>query len=1004
MDVETHLNKAQRSQPSATSLYLLNRFEFDSTVPFRTEKVKALLAYLVVEGDQSHYRTTLATLLWSDLLEKRARSNLRLAVHNLRHVLEGVKPLLLLETSRSQLRLHTQPDLFVDSIEFERLLDEADSAELQQHSRQNPTTQQHLLQSAIDLYQGEFCRGLHIRDAIVFEEWLLLKQEQLHQRAVGALQRLLDLLRENGDYVHLQRYGARLIELMPLQEDGYLAQIEAFALNHDEAGAQATFDTYRTRLQRELGEEPSQRMVAALAQLNGTPVALPVQTGQKPINLPASTTPFFGRKADLAHLTEWLTSKQYRLITLVGMGGIGKTRLALEVARANVEDFADGTFFVRLSGLDAIYPDRLEAQIAEAIADAVNLKLQGNQPAKTQLLEWLRPRNVLLVLDNWEQVIDGADIVGDLLTSSADLTIICTSQIVLNFQMERIFEVEGLPVPALDAENAAEYDSIRLFWERAERFVTLSDSQLPEVIALADFVEGHPLALELAAAALREENLSSLIDGLEQSAESLAVTFRDMPRRQRSIRALFDRTWGLLNKDEQAVLCALSVMRGQFSETAAIEVGNTSLEALYELYDKSLLQRVSAEYFTLHSLTTQYAQSRLQLDNEKWLTAIDTHHTYYLSWLAAAHQPMLLEGGTAVVQQLNAEYDNIRFAWINSMRAGKSALIVEAALSLSELLLADTRLHEGAYLFGLSYEGDIFESRSALIAMGWLYSLRAHFQFQLGAMTLAESLFDEALAVAEELHDPRLLLQTLHMSNDFHITHTDGENLAEQLNRTEALAREQNNFSILGLTTQYRGAVHTRAGEFEQALPFLREAEEVAIANQLTTLLLESYAWQAHVLEKLERWPEFLRVTDAALKLAERKQEKLFKTSILTSLAHYHEKQGDLLKAITLLGKCVEEAHKLDHAKLLLVSYIHRADLLTQLERYTEAIADYQMIYQLYGQHDDERVCRALAEIGRIHTITHNHTAARTTYEQLLSLARHFGRNDYIKIAQEALQ
>ncbi len=962
-------------------LTLFNQFELTGAkTAFRFDKVRALLAYLVVEHSKTHHRTTLATLLWSELPEKHARNNLRLALHNLRQILREVSPdIELLQTTRSTIRF--EPMLSADTRQFEQLL--TDSSERAQ------------LEQAAALYTGDFCRGLYLTDAVLFEEWLLLQQERFHQQAVTALGKLLTLTRDAQDWAALKRFGERLNVLEPLHEAATAARIEALGRLGEGNQAKQVYAAYCEKLNGTFGESPSEALQALMAQLEGGEPTVAIID-----HLPADLTPFFGRKSELSQLSRWLTDDRFRLITLVGMGGIGKTRLALAAARCVQSDFPAGAYFVPLAGLEA---DSHHDQIAAAIAAAVGCQIEGNKPPADQLCSWLQGRKLLLVLDNWEQIVESADILPTLLKASAELILLCTSQVTLDFQAERVFEVTGLPVPALDAHDAGDYSSVALLRERAERFVALDDADALSAIALCDLLDGHPLAIELAAAALRDELLTDLLAGLQRSVTELAVTFRDLPPRQRSIHAMFDRTWQLLDADERTIMRALSVMRGQFSTTAATAIAGVDEETLYALYDKSLLQRVSAEHFSLHSLTTHYIRAKLQQHSAQWQAALANHHTHYLTWVADAHQAIIREGGTSVVRQLNAEYDNIRFAWTSSMKAGNSALIAQSSLGLSELLAADTRLHEGAHLFGLPLNAAQTQSRQTLIATSWLQGMRAYFQFQLGKMNNAEQLFETAVEIAEEMNEPQLLLQMLHHANDFQLTHTDGKNLTEQLIRTEQLARKLNNVSILGLTTQYRGGIYSRACRYEEALPFFQEAEQIAQANQLTTLLLESYAWQAHALRQLQRWPEFLRVNEAGIALAERKGEKLFKATLIQSMAGYYRRHHEPQKAIAAYDDCLKIAEQLNHAKLILTTLMRRATLLEQIGRYNAAIADYQTIYTLYGHQDDSRMSWALAEIGRIQRDT-NPTAARQTFRQLLDHAHKFDQAEYITLAESELQ
>lgn len=983
------------STPPTVQLYLLNRFKIAGVEDtLRSNKVRALLAYLAIETDQPHSRPTLAALLWSDLPDKRAGSNLRLALHSLRNQLRKISPVTdLLETTRRSVQLRPQSILQIDVTDFQQLLAEAEAAE-------NVSDQQRLLQAGIDVYKGDLCRGLQVRGAILFEEWLLLKQEQLHQQAVTALQKLLRLLQAAGDGRSLRRYSQRLIELMPFYEGGYLAQMEAHGLMEDLAGVQAVFESYRTMLKAEFGEAPSETAVSALNRLQKKPTPLPKSTS----NIPAAVTPFFGREKELHHLNTWLIERQYRLISLIGMGGIGKTRLALQLAHENKAHFSDGVWFVPLAGLESIQPHLLEAQIAEAIANIIGFKIQGNTPAKHQLTSWLQSKKLLLILDNWEQIIDGVGIVGEILKGTENVSILCTSQIMLDFQMERIFEVEGLPVPAPGDENAARFDSIRLFWERAERFVQLDDADLAQVIQLCQFMEGHPLAIELAAAALRKESLTTLLNQLAKSAAQLAVTFRDFPRRQRSIRALFDHAWVLLDTDEQAVMCRLAVMHGQFSPSSAAAVAQADEEMLFSLYDKSLLQRVSADHFALHGLLTHYALEKLQTHSDLWHDAVSAHTNFYLNWVSVTHTAMMRRDGVGIVQALKAEYDNIKAAWSTAVETGEFSLISITSVALSEFLAGQSRLHEGLRLFSQKLGGstNAADEKARLIARGWQLCYQAYFLFQVGNMPSAELLFEQARKLAEKTEDQRLALRIAHHLCDFLISKNDLDVLDKQLDRAERLAREQEHDLILSLTWMYRASALSRHGLTEEAWSFLAKAQAIAEEHQLDSVMLEIYVWQLYVLKLMEKWDEYPALCQKAIALAREMDEQLFQLTTMISLAEYFGTYEQYAESLELLEPVIEQTKKIGHVQLALSARRQRGWVLLEMGQYDAALDD--LIYSRDGYAKLERPgFSAMDGIGQIYIRTHRFDAAQIAYEQLLEIATRFDRAEYVQKAQMAL-
>ena len=608
---------------------LLNRFEIKSKAAFRSDKVRALFAYLLVEGQQTHQRTTLAALLWSDSPEKRARSNLRLAVHNLRAVLDEIAPgEELLEATRSTVCLRFQPSLTVDVLEFERLLTEADTADHKQ--------KQQLLQSAITLYRGDFCRGLSTNDASLFEEWRTAKQEQLHQLAVDALNQLLALCCSAEDNGTVMRYASRLNELMPLHEGAIIAQIEACSIVRDHARVRAIFENYRVQLQKEFDEEPGLSVIgayaSAMAQIEDLSMVVPAEQIAPTTNLSALATPFFGIEEEIAQISNWLRQPQHRLITLVGMGGIGKTRLALEVARRNREHFPDGVWFVSLVDLEATERCLLETQIAETIADTVGLRLEEEVAVAEQLCNWIAQRSLLLVLDNWEHILGGAEIASTLLHRAKHLAMICTSRECLQLKSETVFVLNGL-----SNENGAD---VALFIERAQRRqhdFAADSADLEAIGTLCRHVGGNPLAIELAASGVRRRSVQQIAKQLQESLAILHTHQHDIPERQQSMVVLLNDSWGRFSQELQIRIAQLSVFQGGFTEESMYWVAGDSPLVIDELVDAFWLQVGATNRYQFHPVLRQFIQQQwYNIQSIAEQRALHrTYCTYYLEWRTA---------------------------------------------------------------------------------------------------------------------------------------------------------------------------------------------------------------------------------------------------------------------------------------------------------------------------------------------------------------------------------
>ncbi|MCB0037632.1 MAG: AAA family ATPase, partial [Anaerolineales bacterium] len=332
--------------------------------------------------------------------------------------------------------------------------------------------------------------------------------------------------------------------------------------------------------------------------------------------LPISATVFIGRQAELADIMTKLRQPSCRLLTLLGPGGMGKTRLALEVARQVQADFADGALFVPLAPLTD------PANIAQAIAQTLRTPLASSIPPLEQVKRLLSRRELLLILDNFEQLTAGAAQLSELLTAAPNLKLLVTSRERLNLAEEWLF-----PVPALA-------EAMALFSQTAVRVKPDFDQEAEEaaVAQICQFVGGHPLAIELAASWTRVMSCSQIAAQIQQDLDFLAHAPRNAPARHQSLRALFDHSWQLLTSAEQTALAKLSVFRGGFSQEQVQIVAGATWPILLGLVDKSLVETRGDNRFDVHELVRQYTAAKLaELDQ---LAA--AHHAHFAAYHALA--------------------------------------------------------------------------------------------------------------------------------------------------------------------------------------------------------------------------------------------------------------------------------------------------------------------------------------------------------------------------------
>lgn len=471
---------------------------------------------------------------------------------------------------------------------------------------------------------------------LYFHEWIKhrrqeldLTQEQLAKRASCSV------------------FAIRKIEMGERRPSRQLAALLAAALNIPSED-QPTF------IKAARGEVSVERLASL-----GRDSQSSVMPGTSPGNLPTTLTPFIGREAELAALGQLLDDPQCRLLTIVGTGGIGKTRLAIEAAYHSRELFPDGVWFVPLVSLNS------PIMIVPAIAAALDIKFQGPINPQAQLLWYLRSKRALLVLDNAEHLLDGVGAFTDILKDCQQVKLLVTSRERINLLSEWVFDLQGLPVPPNDqVEQFETYSSVALFLQSAKRVragFELREAERRWVLKISQIMEGMPLGIELSAAWVGLLSCEEIAKEIEHNLDFLSVSMRDLPERHRSLRATLDHSWKLLNAEEKLNFSRLSVFNGCFSLEAAQAICGASLAILSSLKNKTLLYRNDREYYGLHEIIRSYARERLEASGES-PEIHRLHAEYYIDLSEAARAQIRGPEQSRWLERLERDYDNIRAA------------------------------------------------------------------------------------------------------------------------------------------------------------------------------------------------------------------------------------------------------------------------------------------------------------------------------------------------------
>jgi len=688
---------------SSLKLFLLGqpRFERDGQpLKFDTRKNVALVAYLALTGGQ-HSRETLTTLLWPELEPRRARAVLRRNLSVLRKALGGEW----LVVDGDEIGTDPDADFWLDVDHFRHLLSACQS---HTHSDTQVCSQcLDALTEAVELYRGDFMEGTGLRDSAAFDEWQFFQAESLREAFSAALEKLVHGHSERGEFEPAIRYARRWLALDPLHELAHRHLMRLYARSEQHAAALRQYQECVVLLDQELGTAPDQETTDLYVRIKNSPTLVPRH------NLPSQSTLFIGREPLLNEIKERIATLDCRLLTLFGPGGSGKTRLAIEAARQTLADaqlgrFPDGVFFVSLAPLrsaDAVVP---------TIAQALDLPLHTADP-RQQLLDYLRYKHLLLILDNIEHLLGSEgmlDLVVGILDKAQGVCVLTTSRFRLNVQSEYLVPIGGMDYPELPVPTPARtehpgpnagHSAVELFLSVARRVqpgYEPANDDLASIIRICQLVEGMPLGILLAASWIQTIPLAEIADQIAAQAAGHSLGFletesRDVPERHRSMRAVLNHSWVLLTAREREAMQGLSVFRGGFAREAAQPVAGTTLPELRALINKSLLHFQPAGRYHIHELVRQYIAEKLAQSPAASKTIADRHCAWYM--IALQRWAMDIRGSRQqdALAEMDAEIENARAAWdwaVDHAMVPSLALALEGLCSYYQLR---GRLEEG---------------------------------------------------------------------------------------------------------------------------------------------------------------------------------------------------------------------------------------------------------------------------------------------------------------------
>ncbi|MBN1219856.1 MAG: tetratricopeptide repeat protein [Anaerolineae bacterium] len=882
---------------------------------FESNKVRALLAFLAVEADRPHPRETLAGLLWPDQPDAAASHNLRQALSNLRQILPaGEAGTPFLRVTRQTLQFNTDSDYGLDTTTFANLIATSETHTHQQGTRCE-TCRQNLEQAEV-LYRAEFLAGFFV-DSVPFEEWVLLQRERYHRLALSALAQLTDLHAQRRNYDRAIHYARRLATLDPWREEGCQQLMRLLARAGQYNAALAQYETCRKALTAELGVEPMPETTALYERIRAA-------RNDRRRNLPVYATPFIGREEELTQIADLLANPACRLLTLVGPGGIGKTRLAAQAAAGQSREFLNGVGFVSLAAVGST------DLIASAIADALDFSFTGQASPRAQLLTYLAQKEMLLALDNIEHLLhpspetaDGmAELVVDILRAAPQVKLLITSRERVNLHEEWVFDVAGLAFPTAipPAPPAAETppaddmlatcSAVQLFIQALRRIrpkfsPTAEDYYF--IGCICHILQGVPLGIELAAGWGRLFSCREIFSATQTNFDFLTSPLRNIAGRHQSLRAVFEHSWQLLSAVEQAVLSKLSVFRGAFWAEAACGVADAAPDTLLGLVNKSCLTLNQAGQYHIHALLKQYISEKLAESPPRQQTAHQNHCAYYAQWLRQHQAALKDDRQTEILAKITVVLEDVGAAWRWAAASQNFAALSDMLEGVYIFYRARGRYQEGQGILALATQSLVANDEAATLLLGKIWARQADLAGMLGHYDQAQTMLQKSQEIFESLGAQTELAFSLEVKGRLEYWFGRYHEAQFHLQTSVELYRQTGDRNGLAQALNYLGNVLcTIDNDYDPAIPLYQESlalsqavgDQAGIARVLTNL--------GAIAQARANFPEAQRLYQESAVISRAIGDRRNLAISLTNLGEIVYRRGEYDQAKTLLQESLE--------------------------------------------------------------------------------------------------
>ncbi|MCU0463327.1 MAG: tetratricopeptide repeat protein [Anaerolineae bacterium] len=747
---------------------------------FISQKALALLCYLALEP-RPHARESLAGLFWGEMPQERALGNLRQALHNVQKLVPGY------------VTVTRQTAQWAGDLPFSLDVEALDSG----------------VQGGEPIPGGLFMDGVMVADAEALDHWMTTRRAHYQSLALALLANRLDQALAHRQWSAVEGLARQVVALDPYAEGAYRALWRAQLTSGAVGAALASYQTLVERLSVELGVEPAPETRALVRRLE-------LSQNAPRHNLPAPSSVFVGREDELAQAEGWLTDAGKRVVTVLGIGGVGKSRLAQELGRRLAASFVNGVRYIALTSVvDVIY-------LPSALAEALGVSLRGVADPQREIWAFLAERELLLIFDNAEHLPGFADWLAALLAAAPDITVLVTSRHRLDLREEWVLPLEGLTARA--DRPVEESAGVQLLTHNARQRGYTAVLEPAPAADLCGLLEGMPLGIELAGAMLLDHPLVELVEAVRRSFDNLQQRWRNAEPRHSSLRAVFETSWQMLPPDQQTALANLSVFGGSFTAEAADAVAGAAPSLLDVFTARSLVRR-AGERYSLHAIIRRYAQEAC--DDEAG--AQTRYRDHYLGHIARAEAALHARDLSVGIQLLKAEIDNIRQLWQACIEQRDLPLIDELTTTLHRFYEGIGWFAEGEAFFAASLSALALDAAEPAerVLLGRLLSHRAGIGLRLGRMADVSRWAHEAARLLEG-EDGAALAFALNTLGIAQLYTGDTPTARVTLERCADLYRRLGMFELIKPLINL-ASVYSRNGETERARLALEEAYPLAV-------------------------------------------------------------------------------------------------------------------------------------------------------------------------------